>query len=139
MPFFVFVLGLVLVACTNTPVPTPTGARCPDPDPGTLTWESFGQSFMTTYCTTCHSASLRSAARNGAPIFHDYDDLEGVLQIPGHIDEQAGSGPAATNTSMPPERCPNTPGGPLARDCPRPSEAERKMLAEWVACEVQRN
>jgi hypothetical protein len=134
----VLVLGLVLVACSDTPLPTPTETVCPDPDPGTLTWESFGQQFMTTYCTTCHSASLMRVQRNGAPLFHDYDTLEGVLRIPGHIDEQAGSGPAATNTLMPPERCPSTPGGPLARDCIRPSEAERKNLSLWVACEVRR-
>jgi hypothetical protein len=132
------ILGLVLVACTNTPLPTPTETVCPDPDPGTLTWESFGQQFMTGYCTVCHSASLMHSARNGAPLFHDFDSLQGVMYLPNHVDEQAGSGPAATNTLMPPERCPSTPGGRLDRDCARPTEAERKDLAMWVACEVER-
>jgi hypothetical protein len=132
------ILGFVLAACSDTPPPTPTETVCPDPDPGTLTWDSFGRQFMTTYCTVCHSATLMNASRNGAPLFHDFDSLQGVLYLPNHIDEQAGSGPAATNTRMPPERCPSTPGGRLDRDCPQPSEAERKDLAVWVACEDQR-
>jgi hypothetical protein len=132
-------LALALAACSDTPLPTPTQTVCPDPDPGTLTWDNFGRPFMETYCTMCHSATLLRSARNGAPLFHDFDTLQGVLYLPEHIDEQAGSGPAASNSSMPPERCPSTPGGPLSRDCARPSEEERQNLSLWVACEVQRN
>jgi hypothetical protein len=38
-----------------------------------------------------------------------------------HIDEQAAAGPDHVNTSMPPSG-------------PRPSEAERRQLGEWLAC-----
>jgi hypothetical protein len=129
---------LVLVACSDTAVPTPTETTCADPSASTLTWDSFGQKFMTDYCTHCHSTALVYSKRNGAPLYHDYDTLQGVLSLPGHIDERAGAGPAATNTMMPPSRCPSTPGGPLDRDCARPSEAERTMLAQWLACKALR-
>lgn len=130
--------GIAPLACSDTPLPAPTEAVCPDPDPRTLTWESFGQKFMADYCTSCHDSALPRAMRNGAPVYHDYDSLPGVLAIPGHIDERAGSGPAAHNTSMPPARCPSTVGGPLDRDCPRPTDQERTNLAIWLACELER-
>ncbi|HEX2691182.1 MAG TPA: hypothetical protein VHN14_31435 [Kofleriaceae bacterium] len=133
------VLGIVLVACTNAPPPpTPTQTVCPDPDPETLTWDNFGQKFMADYCTDCHASTLRHADRNGAPLYHDYDTLMGVLEIPDHIDAYAGSGPAAHNTRMPPSQCPTVPGGPLNRDCPEPSDAERTNLSMWLACERNR-
>ena len=132
------VLCLAFAACTNTPIPTDTETVCPDPDPNTLTYENFGQAFMTSYCTHCHASALPRSQRNGAPLFHDYDSLRGVLAIPDHIDAYAGSGPAAQNSVMPPDRCPTTPGGPLDRDCPKPSQAERTQLSQWIACEVLR-
>ena len=60
----------------------------------------------------------------GAPEFHDFDTQQGAENVLLHIDEQAGAGPAATNTFMPPEG--------LA-----PTKAERETLAQWVACECQ--
>lgn len=129
------VLGLLLAACTNPPSHTPTKTVCPSPDPGTLTWDNFGQQFMATYCTDCHASTLKRADRNGAPLYHDYDTLIGVLEIPDHIDSYAGSGPAAHNTLMPPGQCPSVPGGPLNRSCPEPTDAERTNLAMWIACE----
>lgn len=131
-------LCLVLAACTNTATPEPTGATCSDADMASLTWESFGQDFMATYCTQCHSSSLRHAQRNGAPLYHDYDTLLDTMKIPDHIDEQAGKGPEATNQLMPPSRCPSTPGGKLDRDCAKPSDDQRAKLASWLACELIR-
>ncbi|HEU4731611.1 MAG TPA: hypothetical protein VFT22_27135 [Kofleriaceae bacterium] len=133
-----WLFGFALVACTNTSAPTPMGTVCPDPDPGTLTWDNFGQKFMADYCTACHDSQLSHAQRNGAPLFHDYDTLAGVLELPDHVDEYAGSGPDAHNTIMPPGRCPSVPGGSLDRDCPTPSDAERTMLSMWIACEIKR-
>lgn len=130
------VLGLGLsglVACSNSAVPTATEAVCPSPPPG-LTWDNFGQKFMADYCTVCHSSTLNHAQRNGAPLYHDYDSLHGVLSIPDHIDKYAAAGPASVNTEMPPNRCPSIPGGSLNRDCPQPTEEERTNLALWLAC-----
>jgi len=134
-----FILGFMLAACTNSaPPPAPTGTVCPDPDPNTLTWDNFGQKFMADYCTMCHASSIPRAQRNGAPLYHDFDTLRGVLQVADHIDEEAGSGPAAHNSAMPPNQCPSVPGGPLNRDCAEPTEAERTNLAMWIACETLR-
>jgi hypothetical protein len=58
----------------------------------------------------------------GAPSFHDFDSLFGIKAVSEHIDETAASGPAVTNTGMPPE-------GQMM-----PSLAERQMLGEWIAC-----
>lgn len=131
------VLALFVLGCGRD-TPTPTETQCPSPDPETVTYENFGMQFMETYCLQCHSETLPRSQRNGAPLFHDFDDLIGILQVGNHIDEQAGSGPAASNHFMPPERCPAEPGGPLAIDCPQPTEAERQKLAEWMACEPDR-
>jgi hypothetical protein len=132
------VLGILLAGCTSAAKSAPTETTCPDPDPDTLTWENFGQKFMADYCTMCHSSTLPHAQRNGAPLYHDYDSLRGVMLIPDHIDEDAGSGPAAHNTRMPPDRCPSTPGGSLDRDCAKPTDEQRTNLAMWIACEVNR-
>jgi hypothetical protein len=104
----------------------------------TLTWDSFGQPFMIAFCTDCHSSTLSPSERNGAPLFHDLDALKTVLEISNHIDTWAGAGPAATNTIMPPARCPSTPGGPIDRDCPQPTLEQRQDLSVWLACEALR-
>src|SRR5687768_11218954 len=63
---------------------TPTGSVCPAGS--TLTYESFGQDFMTRYCVRCHSSQLTGAARNDAPLGHDFDTLAGILVVAEHID-----------------------------------------------------
>jgi hypothetical protein len=138
MRLFSLLLICGLAACTSTALPKPTETVCPDPDPGTLTWENFGEKFFADYCTMCHSSTLRGAQRNGAPLYHDLDSLRATLQFRDHVDQQAGAGPAAHNTRMPPDRCPSTPGGSLNTDCRQPSDAERTNLALWLACEVDR-
>lgn len=126
--------------------PTSTGTTCADPDPltgtTTLTWDNFGHDFMFKYCTNCHSSDLTHSMRNGAPIYHDFDTLLGVLEVPDHIDQQTGWGPKAHNNFMPGDgtngRCPSAKGGPLDEDCPEPSGEERTNLAIWIACERDR-
>lgn len=96
-----------------------TETQCPPTS--TLTYANFGEEFMTTYCTRCHSSTLSGEARMGAPAFHDFDTLEGIIGVANHIDETAASGPAATNDSMP-------------IDGIQPTLEERQQLAEWIAC-----
>jgi hypothetical protein len=115
--------GLVVaqLACTSSPplFGPPTRSVCP---PGSaLTYESFGRPFMAAYCTRCHASDLRGDDRQGAPSFHDFDSLFGIKVVFDHIDETTAAGPAASNTSMPP-------------DTPAPALAERKQLGEWIAC-----
>jgi hypothetical protein len=139
-------LALLIAACSSA-VPTLTGTTCDDPDPtlpDALTWENFGHDFMFAYCTNCHSSTLPfPSQRNGAPIYHDFDTLIGVVDVAispnDHIDAQAGWGPKAQNNFMPgggtDGRCPSIPGGKLDEDCPQPTGEERTKLAQWVACE----
>lgn len=101
----------------------PTESVCPPNS--TLTWESFGQSFMSTYCTRCHASTLEGDARMGAPLYHDFDSLMGVLVVADHVDEKAAAGPAATNTFMP-------------IGTPTPTMAERQQLGEWLQCELDK-
>jgi hypothetical protein len=137
----VLVLLAVLTGCPGAK-PTPTGTTCPDPDPltgtTTLTWANFGHDFMFRYCTNCHSSQLTRSQRNGAPLYHDMDTLVGVLEVPDHIDQQAGYGPGAMNNFMPGggtgNRCPSIAGGALDEDCPEPTAEERTNLAVWIAC-----
>lgn len=142
-------LALIVVGagCGSDARPTPTNTPCPDPDPVTgttsLTWDNFGMAFMFKYCTNCHDSQLGIGQRNGAPLFHDFDTLLGVLEVPDHIDEQAGWGPNAHNDFMPGGgtggRCPSQPGGLLDENCPAPTGEERTNLSQWLACERLRH
>lgn len=153
MRTFALAFSSVVLALAGCPqgMPSPTGAVCPSPDPNTLGYSpaddpqctgsdcSVGKHFMDTYCIACHDSHLTHSQRNGAPIFHDMDTLLGILEVQNHTDEQAGIGPKATNRFMPPDRCPATPGGPIAIDCPKPTDDERRQMAIWLACEGARD
>jgi len=109
-----------LVACGGTPPPpSGTGATCPTSS--TLTYANFGQDFMATYCTRCHSANLTGASRFDAPVGLNFDTRDEVFAQRVAIDAQAGSGPNGTFTTMP-------------NDSPAPTPDERADLAEWLAC-----
>lgn len=99
----------------------PTGATCPQGS--TLTYTNFGQQFMTDYCTRCHSSTATD--RHGAPDDANFDTLNGVKAHSAHVDEEAGSGPDATNEGMPEDTDATNPA---------PTTAERAMLSEWIAC-----
>jgi hypothetical protein len=139
------VLLLVFVAgcCQSYKKPTSTGTQCADPDPitgtTTLTWDNFGHDFMCHYCTNCHDSSLPLSKRNGAPLFHDFDYLDGAMEVPDHIDMQAGESMLVHNNAMPGGgtcgQCPTKPGGPLDRECLIPTAEERQQLAQWLACQ----
>lgn len=97
----------------------PTLSICPEIS--TVTYGTFGEQFMEKYCTRCHSSELKGADRMGAPEFHDFDTVSGIRSVADHIDQTAASGPAVTNTAMPPD-------GAI------PTLEERKTLGEWIAC-----
>lgn len=105
----------------DTDVGPPTGATCPSGS--TLTYDNFAKGFFSEYCTRCHSEKLKGDARMKAPADHNFDTIEEIELLAKHIDEKAGSGPSATNSLMPPSN-------------PKPSEADRKKLSEWIACDV---
>lgn len=116
---FIALIVTALAACGD-PDPAPTGSTCP---PGSsLTYDDFAAPFMEAYCTRCHDSDLHGADRHGAPLFHDFDSLTGILAVANHVDERAAAGPDATNRNMPP-------------DGDKPTDAERFQLGEWLACE----
>lgn len=141
-PLFVFAM-LVASCCPDYSPKASTGTQCADPDPvtgtSTLTWQNFGHDFMCHYCTNCHDSGLPRSMRNGAPLFHDLDYMQGVLEVVDHVDQQAGSGPMAHNDQMPGGgscgRCPSTPGGSLDHTCLVPTDEERQQLSQWLACQ----
>jgi cytochrome c5 len=97
-----------------------SGATCTQGS--TLSYANFGKTFMDTYCTSCHSSALKGAARQGAPDDHNLDTLA-LIRATGteHIDQVAAAGPDRVNVTMPPSG-------------PAPSEEERRLLGEWLAC-----
>lgn len=97
----------------------PTGSDCPATQ--TLTYANFGQAFFDQYCQSCHASTVMGAARMGAPADHVFDEVADIRILAEHIDERAAAGPDAVNTLMP----------PIA---PKPTEAERRQLGEWLAC-----
>jgi uncharacterized membrane protein len=120
LPLLALVLGLGLAACEPEEEEGPaSGATCPENS--TLTWDSFGKTFMESYCTRCHATSVTGSARQGAPSDHNFESAELVRMQIEHIDETTAAGPGAVNTAMP-------------IGSPTPTEAERKQLGEWLAC-----
>lgn len=101
-------------------MPGPTGVDCPDGS--TLTYETFGRELFGSYCTTCHDSAKTGGDRNAAPLGIDFDTLTGIREHAHDIDRFAGAGPTRINVVMPPSTH------------PAPSDAERDLLAEWLAC-----
>ena len=107
----------------SQPIGTPSGATCPEDS--TLSYETFGKTFMDKYCVRCHSSKLEGeTARMGAPPGHDFDVFEGIIGVAEHADQYAAKGPDSTNTMMPPSGA-------------RPTAEEREKLGQWLACELE--
>lgn len=137
------VLGSSLAAaCGGTDIPgmsggnkakaTPTGTpfdiggrACPTGS--VLTYENFGEPFMLSHCTGCHSSALDGSGpspgnRQGAPVGVDFDTYELVRAWGVRIYYRA----ADTNATMPPKD--NIPlDNPLNVD-------DRTALGDWLAC-----
>jgi len=88
-----------------------------DRDPP-LTYDNFGQAYLTKHCVGCHGTYLPEELREGAPIGIDLDTYDDALFWAERIQARAtGSSP-----TMPPG------GGP--------SEEERAKLQEWLNCHL---
>lgn len=103
----------------SVPVGASSGASCDD----SLTYAADIKPIAEKYCTRCHSTKVKGADRMGAPEDHNFDSEDGILDAAGHIDQEAGSGPKATNTAM-----------PINGD--KPTIAERETLAKFLACHM---
>jgi uncharacterized membrane protein len=102
----------------------PTGtttAACDAAGMSGITYAGFASGFFTSYCTRCHSTAVTGAARNGAPVDHNFDTLAGARLHIDHVDLVAGENPAGTvrNALMP-------------ISAPVLTDTERKMLSCWI-------
>ncbi len=88
------------------------------PNGSLLTYENFGEAFLTKYCTHCHARDLSGDLRFGAPEEVNLDKPEDVSTWRVLILSTAGVG---DKSSMPPG----------ARNIP---SADRSRLAEWLNC-----
>ncbi|MDB4956059.1 MAG: hypothetical protein JWO36_3628 [Myxococcales bacterium] len=81
-----------------------------------LTYESFGQPFVTNWCRGCHSVNLPDDMRQMAPNNINFDTLADVHTWSQRIAIRATLNPA----TMPPK------GGP--------PDSDRALLAVWIGC-----
>jgi hypothetical protein len=98
------------------PPPYDSLAGRPCPPDSALTWENFGQPYMLSWCTSCHSSALDEEHRALAPLDVNFDDLDGVRAQAEQIWNRSGD----QNNTMPP-----------AGVAPA---LERAQLGEWLAC-----
>lgn len=84
-------------------------------DQPTVTWQSFGQSFLITHCQGCHAST--SPQRYGAPEGISFDTREQAAALQSSIERTV-----LEQVSMPP-------AGGLNDD-------ERALLEQWLACEI---
>jgi uncharacterized membrane protein len=80
-----------------------------------LTYQTFGEPFIASWCRGCHSAELLPEMRQQAPLEVNFNSKSEVQRFAKRI-----SFLVATAATMPPA------GGPTA--------AERALLQEWIAC-----
>ena len=100
----------------------PGATSAPCPDGSTLTYDTFGRDFLSTYCVRCHASGLTTVAeRGGAPIGMDFDTAELAREHRAAIDSVAAAGPTRVNVYMP-------------IGTPQPTDEERELLGEWLAC-----
>ncbi len=113
----------LLVACGGGDEEgTFTQSVCPTTAPPT--YDTFGRTFMESYCTKCHDSAKTGAMREDAPVTIDFDTEPLLRMWTSQIDKQAAIGPAAANRLMPPS------------GNPEPSDDDRRRLGEYIACEV---
>lgn len=118
---WVFVLLLLFFAACAQPQPEPQqrtslleGVKCDSTS--TLTYENFGKAFFLDWCSGCHSSTLKSGERAGAPTSFDFDALKDVKAHAKAIFRRSGGADA----TMPPS-------------VQLPDE-QKKLLKEWLAC-----
>jgi uncharacterized membrane protein len=111
---------VLAAACSGETTATPDGPL-PDPDSelceqSTLSYQNFAAPFMITWCRGCHAAGQPMAMRQRAPLNVNFDTADEVRGAKDRILARA----TGAQPTMPPA------GGP--------SEEERALLAEWLAC-----
>jgi hypothetical protein len=116
--FSVFFAALGFVACrsgdaSHVDPASRESALCGE---GT-TYENFAGPFFLSWCTGCHSTDLGEGERQSAPLGVDFDTRAGVESHSARALQRV-----VVERTMPPA------GGP--------SDAERALLADWIACKM---
>jgi mono/diheme cytochrome c family protein len=101
---------LWLPACLAAPADPPSCG----PETPTVTWDTFGEGFVTTHCQGCHAST--AVDRQGAPVDRVFDSEADVLAQSERILDAISAEPAR----MPP-------AGGLGAD-------DRERLAIWLTC-----
>ncbi|HEY5945406.1 MAG TPA: hypothetical protein VIV40_07940 [Kofleriaceae bacterium] len=117
-------VAILLAACGTDSVPRDDGDGSNEPehvdpnvcDTSYLDYNNFGAPFVINWCRGCHSSAVPMNMRQKAPLDANFDTLEQVQMWSERIAMRA----TGTSPNMPPA------GGP--------SDDERKLLAEWLAC-----
>jgi uncharacterized membrane protein len=102
-----------LGACGSDPA---SGPECPTGS--TLTYTEFGKPFLSKYCSSCHAATVKGAARQAAPVDDVFDTVE---QVRAKNDEVVHE--VSVEKSM-----------PFGPSSVKPTDLEREQFGEWVAC-----
>lgn len=83
----------------------------------TLTYASFGQNFLSTYCLGCHGGTVTGAARMGAPTDAVFDTLAEVKAESRKLMSEV-----VTKRTMP------------FGNAKKPTDAERTEFGQWLSC-----
>jgi hypothetical protein len=100
---------LALTACSDGAPATACGEDVP-----LVSWETFAEGFLRTYCQGCHASTTLD--RQGAPLHVAFDTEEQALAVGDAILRVA----ASETPTMPPN------GGP--------DPADREKLRLWLTC-----
>jgi len=98
---------LLLSACAGPEA----SASCDD-----LSYETFGEGYLRSWCTGCHHSALEGDDREGAPEAVNLDTHEGALEWLDRVETRA----TGDEPTMPPV------GGADAH--------ERERFAQWLQC-----
>jgi uncharacterized membrane protein len=116
LSIFVFAAVTSSLGCGSDSGTSNTSVDCSAQD--VPTYDTFGQAFMTEYCASCHSASVKGAARMSAPTDDQFDEL---AEIQHKSDELTNE--VVTERSM-----------PYGNASKKPSDDERKLFDTWMRC-----
>lgn len=90
----------------------------------------FGRTFFSAYCTACHASKVAGASRSGAPPDLNWDTIAAIRAQRNWIDAVAALGPGSSRDDAMPQELVMPPAFvPI-----RPMQAERVLLAQWIAC-----
>ncbi|MCA9714085.1 MAG: hypothetical protein KC468_05300 [Myxococcales bacterium] len=101
---------------TGAPGPWSSLDERPCPPDSPLDAANFGVPFFLTHCTGCHSSTIATEDRQGAPANVNFDNVDEIVAQADRVWARS----ADQNETMPPINS--------------VSAAERAMLGEWLAC-----